>query len=83
MLGERGRRRCSWVGCSVVAGHAGDGRGELGDPVVPGAEPGAEHAQGILRAAEGVAAMVVGSVGVVVDGPEQAYRTQPGVPPRP
>jgi len=51
MLSECGLCGCSRIGCSVVAGYAGDGRGELGNPVVPRAEPGAEHAQGIARAA--------------------------------
>ena len=51
MLSQGGLCDRSRIGCSVVAGHAGDGRGELDGPVVPRAESGAEHAQGIAGAA--------------------------------
>jgi hypothetical protein len=72
MLVERSLGGRPGIGDAVVAGHPGDHSGELAEPVPPGAEPGAEHTEGVAGAAQRVAAVVVGSVGVVVDGPEQA-----------
>ena len=79
---------CCDVGCEplvlcspVVPGYSGEGGGEFGESSVPGSESGAEYAQWVVCAAEGVAAVVVGLVGVVVDGPEQCGGAGAGVPP--
>lgn len=65
----------------VVAADADEGWGELRESVAPGAEAVAENAEWVAYAAQCVTAMVVGSVGVVVDGPEQSGGAGTGVPP--
>jgi hypothetical protein len=65
----------------VVAGQAGEAGGELVEPATPGTESGAEDPQGVAAAAQRVAAVVVGVVGVVVDRVQQRGRAGAGVPP--
>ena len=80
----RGGRRCHFrSGHGVVPANSRHRSGELVEAAAPGSEAGAEDAERVAGAAERVAAVVVGAVGVVVDGPEQPGGAGAGVPPGP
>jgi hypothetical protein len=66
----------------VVAADASDGERELGQAAAPGAEAVTEDAKGIVGPAEGIAAVSLGMVGMVVDGVEESGRASASVPPR-
>ncbi len=55
-------------GGAVVTGQAGEAGGEFVKSAVPGAEAGAQDAEWVAAAAERIAAVVIGAVGVVIDG---------------
>lgn len=65
----------------VVAADAGDGDGELSQAAAPRAEPVTENSKGIVGPAEGIAAVSLGMVGMVVDGVEESGRASTSVPP--
>ncbi len=68
-LRRSGGRRWLWCGRgAVVTGQPDEAGGEFVEPAVPGAEAGAEDAEWVAAAAERVAAVVIGAVGVVIDG---------------
>ncbi|MDQ2788445.1 MAG: hypothetical protein M3Y73_01550 [Actinomycetota bacterium] len=65
----------------VVAADAGDGEGEFSQAAAPGAEAVTEDAKGIVGPTEGIAAVLLGMVGVVVDGVEESGRASASLPP--
>ena len=67
----------------VVAADAGDGGGQLGEAVAPRPQTVAEDAKRVAGAAQGVTAMVLAMVGMVVDGIEEPGGAGSGVPPGP
>lgn len=65
----------------VVAADAGDGEGEFGQAAAPGVEAVSEDAKGIVGPTEGIAAVLLGMVGVVVDGVEESGGASASLPP--